>query len=77
MAWRENYRRVSNGEQYLLAAHASFTHPISKVWSGYWQRGAAVRNTTGTYQHTINGLLQKQAEMMEEIGATRERLAVL
>lgn len=39
--------------------------------------GTAVGNTTGTYQHTINGLLQKQAEMMEEIGATRERLAVL
>jgi hypothetical protein len=32
---------------------------------------------TETYQHAINGLLQKRAEMMEEIGATRERLAIL
>lgn len=33
--------------------------------------------STDTYQHTINGLLQKRAEMMEEIAVTRERLAVL
>jgi hypothetical protein len=32
---------------------------------------------TETYQHTINGLLQKRAEMMEEIAVTRERLAIL
>ena len=37
----------------------------------------AVRKTTETYQHTINGLLQKRSEMMEEIAVTRERLAVL
>jgi hypothetical protein len=32
---------------------------------------------TETYQHTINGLLQKRGEMMEEIAVTRERLAIL
>jgi hypothetical protein len=32
---------------------------------------------TETYQHAIGGLLQKRAEMMEEIAVTRERLAVL
>jgi hypothetical protein len=32
---------------------------------------------TETYQHAIGGLLQKRAEMMEEIATTRERLAVL
>jgi chorismate mutase len=32
---------------------------------------------TETYQHAIGGLLQKRAEMMEEIAATRERMAVL
>jgi hypothetical protein len=32
---------------------------------------------TETYQHAIGGLLQKRAEMMEEMAATRERLAVL
>jgi hypothetical protein len=36
-----------------------------------------MRKTTDTYQHTIGGLLQKRAEMMEETAITRERLAVL
>jgi transposase-like protein len=39
MAWRENNRRVSNGAQYLLTVHAVAHHPISKKWTGYWQRG--------------------------------------
>ena len=38
MAWRENNRRISNGEQYLMAADASLNHPVSKNWCGYWQR---------------------------------------
>ncbi len=38
MAWRENNRRVSNGEQYLLAANAALSHPVSRQWKGYWQR---------------------------------------
>lgn len=38
MAWREDHRRVSNGEQYLMAAHAALTHPVSRKWKGYWQR---------------------------------------
>jgi len=33
MAWREVYRRVSNGEQYLAAA--ALAHPISRQWKGY------------------------------------------
>ena len=32
---------------------------------------------TETYQHAIGGLLQKRGEMIEEMAATRERLAVL
>lgn len=36
-----------------------------------------MRQRTETYQHTINGLIQKRAEMMEEIALTRERLAIL
>lgn len=39
MAWREDHRRVSNGEQYLLVTKAALTHPVSRVWKGYWQRG--------------------------------------
>jgi hypothetical protein len=38
MAWREDNRRVSNGELYLMAANAALKHPISKQWCGYWQR---------------------------------------
>lgn len=38
MAWREDNRRVSNGELYLMAADAALNHPISKRWCGYWQR---------------------------------------
>jgi transposase-like protein len=38
MAWREDNRRVSNGELYLMAADAALKHPISKQWKGYWQR---------------------------------------
>jgi transposase-like protein len=40
MAWRENNSRVSNGEQYLMAASAALAHPVSRQWKGYWQRSA-------------------------------------
>ena len=39
-AWRENYRRVPNGDQYLIAAGAALGHPVSRQWKGYWQRTA-------------------------------------
>ena len=32
MAWREDNRRVSNGEQYLMATGAALAHPVSRVW---------------------------------------------
>ncbi len=38
MAWRENNRRVSNGEQYLDVIGLTLGHPVSRVWKGYWQR---------------------------------------
>lgn len=38
MAWRENNRRVSNGEQYLMATDAALQHPVSRQWKGNWQR---------------------------------------
>jgi transposase-like protein len=40
MAWREDNRRVSNGELYLMAADAALNHPVSKQWCGYWQRNS-------------------------------------
>jgi len=41
MAWRENNRRVSNGEQYLMAVGAAMATPVSRQWKGYWQRASA------------------------------------
>jgi hypothetical protein len=38
MAWREDYRRRSNGEQFTLVAGATMAHPVSRIWKGYWQR---------------------------------------
>ena len=38
MAWREDARRESNGEQYLAMAAAAMKHPVSRQWKGYWQR---------------------------------------
>jgi transposase-like protein len=38
MDWREDNRRVSNGELYMTAANAAAKHPVSKQWKGYWQR---------------------------------------
>jgi transposase-like protein len=40
MGWRENYRRVSNGEQHLIVTGAALRHGRSQ-WAGYWQRKAA------------------------------------
>ena len=38
MAWREDKRRVPNGTLYTLTAAAALSHPVSRVWAGYWQR---------------------------------------
>lgn len=40
MAWREDRRRVSNGEQFLAVTSAALAHPVSRQWAGYWQRTA-------------------------------------
>lgn len=41
MNWREDHRRVSNGDQFLLITRAAASHPISRRWKGYWQRRRA------------------------------------
>jgi hypothetical protein len=33
-------RRISNGEQFLLATASALAHPVSRQWKGYWQREA-------------------------------------
>jgi transposase-like protein len=41
MAWREDHRRDSNGEQFATITALAARHPVSRVWAGYWQRKAA------------------------------------
>jgi transposase-like protein len=41
MAWREDHRRVSNGEQWKTIARLAARHPVSGAWARYWQRNAA------------------------------------
>jgi len=36
-----------------------------------------MKTSTETYEHTINGLLQKRAELMQEMASIQERLGVL
>ena len=40
MAWREDNRRLSNGEQFISIINATLTHPVSQAWKGYWQKSA-------------------------------------
>ena len=37
-AWREEHRRHSNGEQFILALAGALHHPPSPIWRGYYQR---------------------------------------
>jgi transposase-like protein len=38
MAWREDNRQISNGEQYAAILDLALQHPVSRQWKGYWQR---------------------------------------
>ena len=40
MAWREDNRRVANGEQAGMVVRSAMVSPVSRKWAGYWQRGA-------------------------------------
>lgn len=40
MAWREDNRRIANGEQFLMATNAALAAPASLRWKGYWQKRA-------------------------------------
>ncbi len=39
VAWREDHRRASNGEQYPIIVNGALAHPVSRQWKGYWHRG--------------------------------------
>lgn len=40
MAWRENNRRISNGEQFQAVVAGALLSAPSELWKGYWQRRA-------------------------------------
>jgi len=40
MAWREDHRRVANGQQAALVARSTMASSQSRNWAGYWQRTA-------------------------------------
>jgi transposase-like protein len=40
MAWREDHRRIANGDQFRTVAGLAMSHGVSRVWKGYWQRSA-------------------------------------
>lgn len=42
MNWREDNRRIPNGEQFEKVTKAALCHPKSNAWRGYWQRRKAV-----------------------------------
>jgi hypothetical protein len=37
-AWREDHRRVANGQQVKAVAGLAMLAPTSVDWCGYWQR---------------------------------------
>lgn len=39
-AWKEDHRRLSNGEAWNLTIGLSMKAPVSRAWKGYWQRAA-------------------------------------
>jgi hypothetical protein len=40
MAWREDHRRVANGDQFRAVAGLAMNHRFNRDWKGYWQRSA-------------------------------------
>lgn len=39
-AWREDHRRVDNGQQAAMVGAALMAGGVSRKWAGYWQRAA-------------------------------------
>ena len=39
-AWREDYRRVDNGNQAAMVGTSLMAGAVSRKWAGYWQRAA-------------------------------------
>lgn len=41
MAWREDHRRNTNGDQFTQLVSLAAKNGVSRVWKGYWQRSQA------------------------------------
>jgi hypothetical protein len=37
MAWREDNRRASNGDQFTAVTKLALAAPVSRQWSRYWK----------------------------------------
>jgi len=49
MDWREDNRRVANGDQYRAIVAAAAAHPVSRQWKGYWRRHSPVEPSLTTF----------------------------
>lgn len=47
MAWREDHRRISNGEQFKTLLTACLRLPPSRDWAGYWQGNHRLTDALG------------------------------
>lgn len=74
IAWREDHRRVSNGEQWLMLASLCL-HTKTSAFVGYWQRKAieprAVKNTE------VNALPRPRMVAMESLDAFGDRRGLI
>lgn len=46
-SWREDHRRVSNGQQFQMLLAAAAVYPASIAWKGFWQRRRAAAPAAG------------------------------
>ena len=37
-AWKEDKRRLSNGDAFRRTAKLALASPVSRQWKGYWER---------------------------------------
>ena len=74
-AWKEDHRRLPNGSLFdrtLGLALASSGEPrLGRLFA----KAHEMRHSTDTYEHTINGLLQKRVELFHEAERLRDRMA--
>lgn len=78
VAWREDHRKLSNGDQWRLLLAAGSQQPVSRRWKGYWQRwqldGAPRRDRRRKAHWRVSyGLLSPRGISDHRIGESSER----